>query len=832
MKAVHELCRLSLLLIALRSFAGEIDQQQEIAAIHAWAEAKFAGHSEPLSPESNLVLLLKAGALATRDIQGHRFMIAGQTFGDGVAMRSTGEIQVEAPSGALRFEAVLGVDGNDVGYYSNAGRGSVVASLIAGGKELYRSPILHEGMPGIPVQIDLHGVRQFSLRLQAVGERSPTYQAEWDQADWADARLTMTGGRVQKLSDLPIGPLPRAESTTPPFSFEFDGKSSSMFLTAWQNSHDERRLDDRRTKYQFSYTDPLNSLLLRGEAIVYDDFPTVEWTLYFKNISREPSGMITKIRPLDVAFERGSEARITLHHSEGSMSRATDFRPLVDVLGAGDKQHFSSNGGRPTDGDMPYFNLAWPRRGILFALGWPGQWDLDVSRERAQSLHLAGGQSVTHFRLMPGEEVRTPLVVLQFWAGDWMDGQNVWRQWMIRHNLPRPGGKLPPPQVAAGSAHFTVEMQEANQQNQQQFLLGMLHQGLPIDHWWMDAGWYPYQKNWSKVGTWEVDPHRFPQGLRPITDLGHAHGVKSILWFEPERVTNGTFLAVNHPEWLIGPEGKDKLLFLGYRDAWQWLVDHISSLISKQAIDVYRQDFNFEPLSRWESNDTPDRQGISEIQHVEGYLAYFDELRNRFPNLLIDTCASGGRRLDLETLRRAVPLWRSDYPYGAAPMQMQTFGLSLWVPFFGTSAGSLDPYTFRSQMTPAIGIGPDPKLQAGLLELQRKLISQWRQVAEFYYGDFFPLTDYSSEETTWMAWQLGSPDGRAGIVQAFRRERSAFVSAALRLRNLNVSGSYTVTDLDTHQAMRMSGKNLAEKGLPVSIADAPGAVILKYSESD
>jgi alpha-galactosidase len=403
---------------------------------------------------------------------------------------------------------------------------------------------------------------------------------------------------------------------------------------------------------------------------------------------------------------------------------------------------------------------------------------------------------------------------------------------MVQHNLPRPGGKLPPPQVAAGSAHFTVEMQEANQQNQQQFLLGMLQRGLPLDHWWMDAGWYPYQKNWSKVGTWEVDPIRFPNGLKPITDLGHQHGVKSILWFEPERVTEGSWLAVHHPEWLIGPAGGDKLLFLGNKDAWHWLVDHISQLIAEQGIDVYRQDFNFEPLSRWQANDPPDRQGISEIQHVEGYLAYFDELRKRFPNLLIDTCASGGRRLDLETLRRAVPLWRSDYPYGAAPMQMQTFGLSLWAPFFGTSAGSLDPYTFRSQITPAIGIGPDPKLEGDLLQLQRKLISQWRQVADFYYGDFFPLTEYSADDTAWMAWQLGSPDGRAGVVQAFRRDRSAFVSAAFRLRNLHENSTYTVKDLDSLKETRISGKDLAAQGLPISIHNAPGAVILKYTETD
>ncbi|MDQ2777387.1 MAG: NPCBM/NEW2 domain-containing protein [Acidobacteriota bacterium] len=133
----------------------------EIAAIHRWSDAKFAGRSEALPPESNLLLLLKPSAFARKNIQGPPFVIAGWTFADGIAMRSTGKIQIQAPSGVSRFQAVLGVDGNDVGYYSNGGPGSVVTSVIVGGKELYRSPVLHEGLAGIPLDIDLKGARQF-----------------------------------------------------------------------------------------------------------------------------------------------------------------------------------------------------------------------------------------------------------------------------------------------------------------------------------------------------------------------------------------------------------------------------------------------------------------------------------------------------------------------------------------------------------------------------------------------------------------------------------------------------------------------------------------------
>jgi alpha-galactosidase len=301
-----------------------------------------------------------------------------------------------------------------------------------------------------------------------------------------------------------------------------------------------------------------------------------------------------------------------------------------------------------------------------------------------------------------------------------------------------------------------------------------------------------------------------------------------ILWFEPERVTAGSWLFEHHPEWLIGPDGKDKLLFLGNREAREWLIAHVSRLIDEQKIDVYRQDFNFEPLPRWRTLDTPDRVGIAEIQHVTGYLEYFDALRKRFPNLMIDTCASGGRRLDLETLRRAVPLWRSDFPYEPSAMQMQTYGLSLWVPYFGTAINSLDPYYFRSQMTPATGLGFDPDRIDNGRELLRKLVAQWREVSPFYYGDFTPLTPFSTEDSAWMAWQFGQQDGRAGMIQAFRRQNSPFNAARFKLRGLDAAARYAVRDLDSGAVSEYTGRELLEKGLPVSITAAPGSLLLVY----
>ena len=76
-------------------------------------------------------------------------------------------------------------------------------------------------------------------------------------------------------------------------------------------------------------------------------------------------------------------------------------------------------------------------------------------------------------------------------------------------------------------------------------------------------------------------------------------------------------------------------------------------MIEREGIDIYRQDFNHPPKPFWEDNEQPDRIGMTEIRHIEGLYTYWDYLLSRFPRLLIDNCAAGGRRIDLETSSRS-----------------------------------------------------------------------------------------------------------------------------------------------------------------------------------
>jgi alpha-galactosidase len=626
-----------------------------------------------------------------------------------------------------------------------------------------------------------------------------------------------------------------------PFAFMYDGRPSSDLLTAWPLERSSRDLGQSQTERILTWTDPKTGLQVRCVAIEYHDFPTVEWTLHFKNTGTNATPILESIQALELDLQRGTNGEFLLHHNIGSPANGSDYGPLETPLGPKANKRIGAAGGRPTNSDWSYFNVEWPGQGLIVAVGWPGQWAAEFTRHEARGLHINAGQELTHFKLLPGEEVRSPLIVLQFWKGDWIRAQNLWRRWMMAHSMPKPGGKLPPPQLVASSSRQYDEMIKANETNQVMFIDRYLEEGIKLDYWWMDAGWYVnHGGGWPRVGTWEVDTNRFPHGLRAVSDYAHKKGMRILVWFEPERVTADTWLTRTHPEWVLGG-AKGGLLNLGNDEARAWLTEHIDKLLTEQGIDLYRQDFNMDPLNAWRSNDAPDRQGITEIKHVTGYLAYWDELRRRHPNMLIDSCASGGRRNDLETMRRAVPLWRSDYAFEAIGHQCMTYGISLWLPYHGTGTiaarnapyyGSgltpVEPYAFWSNVSPSLGFGIDLRVKEIDYAAIRRLISQWREINPNYYGDFYPLTPWNRDDQAWIAWQFDRPEQGQGMVQAFRRQNSFYESARFKLSGLSPAARYRVTDLNGAAPNEIAGQELIEKGLPVSLPEMPAAAILVY----
>ena len=794
-----------------------------------------AAPAAPLGVTSALGLTVLANNdPVIRNGRGGRPLRLGDTsYTRGLYCHAVSKVVVRLPGPGKTFSAVVGLDHNDD---TARGRGSVVFSVTVAGKVAFRSDVMRVDTPARPVTVDLGGADTFVLEVGDAGDG-----IGWDQSDWADAKAALADGTEVWLGDLPLADLrSEAPAILPlrtsdlPLVFVYGRRSSDDLLPRWSRKAETRRLDEARTQHTLTWTDPDTGLEVRCVAVEYADFPALEWTATFTNTGRQDTPTLENVQGLDVQIACPPDGSCVLHHWRGDTCSPDLYQPLEAALGPGVFRRFAPAGGRGTNGAFPYYRLVTPGGGLLIAVGWPGQWATMFARDAGGALRVSAGQEKTHLVLRPGERIRTPLIALVFLEGDDpVRAQNVWRRWMWAHNVPRNAdGRLPEPILFGNTSSQFNEMINANEENQKHFIDRYVEERIGIDHWWMDAGWYPCDGHWPKTGTWEPDPKRFPRGLRAISDHGRASGVKTLVWFEPERVAGGTWLAMNHPEWLLG----GTLLNLGNPDARAWLTDHVDRTLREQGIDLYRQDFNMDPLGYWRAADAPDRQGITENLHVQGYLAYWDALRERHPNLVIDSCASGGRRNDLETMRRAIPLHPTDFDYGNLPVK-QAFHYSLfqWIPCYGSNTvpvGAVDAYAFRSGHAANIVLGYDMRNKNLDYALLRRLAAEWRRVVACYRGDFYPLTPYNRDETAWIAWQFHRADTGEGVVEAFRRAACEDGAKTFRLGGLDPAARYEVTDPDTGTTAAIAGRALMDEGLSVEIRARPGAATVVYRRLD
>jgi alpha-galactosidase len=660
-----------------------------------------------------------------------------------------------------------------------------------------------------------------------------------------------------------------------PFSFAYDRQGSGVLLKAWPKKTETRQLDNIRTEHIVRWTDAKTGLEVRVEALEFADSPVVEWKAYFKNDGKVDAPMLEYVQALDISFPVTSEGIPTLLYSKGCGVMDT-YSLVKKSLNQLESFQMSSEGGGKTVDTIPFFDITTKNRGLIGALGWPGKWAINFSRATEAAIAVSAGMESIHLSLHPGEEIRTPEVLLLPWEGDDIDAHNVLRRHILKYHTPQYDGKpvvLPVSHLGWGGMKTSTSLHLIEQ---------ITKEDIGFENFWMDAGWYGTDRpvdefqvfgkeDWFlHAGNWRVNqvPHPDGTGLRSISDAAHAKGMKFLLWFEPERAVVGTPLTLEHPEWFIGevttvfagdtalPIVKFRLFDFGNPAARQYMIDSISDLIDKQGIDVYRQDCNFALAPFWEKNDAPDRQGMTQIRYAEGLLEFWDGLRRRHPKLILDIVQRG----DLETISRAVDLSRADYPVSpdADPIgaQISTEGLAYWRAHFGTllQVRPNDTYHFRSGMAPGLAfalfnVAGYPNQIGKFIpadfpyDWMRTMVSQLKLVRPYYYGDYYPLlpcsansdcgTDPSKERSAafeWAAWQFNRPEDGDGMVQAFRREESNVSANDLPLRGIDPAATYEITDLDAKSSTTVSGKDLTQHGLHVEIAGKRGAAIIVYKK--
>ena len=645
-----------------------------------------------------------------------------------------------------------------------------------------------------------------------------------------------------------------AKGQLPPFSFILDEQPSEEFLRSWRWSRTAPASTDKDVVLRtFTYTDPRSGLEVVCDVKGYPEFRAVEWVLHFRNTSAENSGQLTRVKVADFDMVYPDAGALKIHYAEGNKISKADYAPRTAEFRTEQPLHIEPHGGRSSEEAFPFFNLESEasRQGVMVAVGWTGTWFADLEKRDPSRLTLAAGMLNTDLYLYPGEQIRTPSVALMFWSGDRMNGHNRFRRLVLAHHSRKVDGSpfyplcsafnYRDPQPCGEYSCLTADWAVAMVRRYSMF-------ELTPDVFWLDAGWHTgagdfrHGKSWANTtGNWTVDRERFPEGLKPVSDAVHETGAKFMVWFEPERVVKGTQWATEHKEWMLDtewPEGSEQstwyLFDLGNDAACDWLCKYYGDLIEENGIDYYRQDFNMLPAGYWRDADEPGRSGIKEIRHIENLYKFWDYLLDRFPGLLIDNCASGGKRLDWESIGRSAPLWRSDYYHYDDPdgYQCHTYGLNFFLPIHGTGILLPDQYSFRSSLSSALQCNwkvTEPGVS--VLDMQQR-IREYRDIREYYYEDYYPLsgTGDLTGSDVWLAYQMHRPSDDSGIVVAFRRQDAPDAEYTVCLGGLTPDASYTLLDCDTQAETVRSGRELTE-GLTLRLDNPKSSLLIKYRKN-
>lgn len=640
-----------------------------------------------------------------------------------------------------------------------------------------------------------------------------------------------------------------ARGKVPPFSFVYDGKPSTEFIRKWRHSISRQEsAQEGVVAYTVTYLDPQSGLQVKCDIKGFEWFGAVEWVLHFANTSKTNTKQIRDVKVTDLTLRSVADGNFDVLHSAGCSASRADFRPLYSTLSADAPLKMSPQNGRPSDiSAYPFFNIITPdKAGVVVGIGWTGTWFADIALTGKQGVNLSSGMKTMDLHLYPGESIRTPLVAMLFWRGDdFMTGNNLFRRFILAHHTrkvddayahaPLCGGfdwgdPAPCNEYSCLTEDFAVALINRHKQF-----------GIVPEVFWLDAGWYEGCGGpdfsggswWTNAGNWRVDKTRFPNGLKPLSDAAHKVGAKFMVWFEPERAFEGTQFRKEHPEWLLKVEAdKNNYLFdLGNKQANEWLCKYIGDMIEENGIDYYRQDFNM-PIARfWKAYDEPGRVGMREIRYVEGLYAYWDYLLERFPGMIIDNCASGGRRIDLETTSRSIPLWRTDYRYGEVNgYQCHTYGLNFFLPLHGTGVYGADNYNFRSSLSSAMVTNWELTAKRGSIGDMQKVLAEFKLLRPYFMEDYYPLTGLGdlTGDDVWLAYQLNRPSDKTGIVVGFRRKDNKQNSIEVKLRGLDPNTNYVVRNENDGKEQTLSGQQLAE-GITLSLDKPLDSILLRYS---
>jgi len=651
-----------------------------------------------------------------------------------------------------------------------------------------------------------------------------------------------------------------------PFSFKCGDRSSRDWVkieTARIESGDWQG-DGTRT-HVLTWRDDQTSLACEMKLKEFRGFPAFQWVVQVRNDGAADSAKIHDFWGIDTCWNATDGSMPILHRSVGSPGHEDDFEFRSEVMhnSMWDKRrripmdtpcntrwgeihaYNIPNDHRSSAVWLPFFNYQTGGDGLITGLGWSGAWRAYFDHQGGGASTILAGVENLDTILHPGEAVRSTLNLALYWQGELMHGQNLFRRLVLEHFTPHINGQPVEPPIS-GVVWGGIPSKE-----HLEIIEKIKEYEIPFDVYWFDAGWYGtgtvpsytvFEGDWGiMAGDWRPNPNWHNGTLKPVSDAAHALGMKFLVWVEPCRALQGRPITLEHPEYFLtgnaegrASEGQNLLLDLGNPEAFNWAVDVIAGLAENYGIDWYEEDFNIDPNPYLEAAAEPDRWGMREMRFIEGHFAFWDALLQRFPNLAILNCASGGRRIDLESISRGQPLWRSDYncfPEATAEStQDQSYGIQHWLPIQGSMIRGwtlYDTYEARCALSPGMENAVVAKTPDEWRQMKANVL-QAKRCKRYFYGDYYPLTNQQRDPAAWSAYHLYLPKEQEGMLVALRRAKSSVAAMKFDLLTIDPAKQWEFEDYDSGRKWVVSGEELRANGFEIAIPQRRDSRLIFY----
>lgn len=443
--------------------------------------------------------------------------------------------------------------------------------------------------------------------------------------------------------------------------------------------------------------------------------------------------------------------------------------------------------------------------------------------------------------LAPGETVCTPELHLGLVIGD-LDATVQAMHDHVRHSVIRPEVRTRLAPVEGGIGPELEITEEA--------VFEALDRAatLGCELFFIDASWYaaPYSAWWRTVGDWQVGS-RFPKGLGPFRERAHELGMKFGLWMEPERLGPESENMAAHPDWIArhyDGESSGGHLDLTQPSVVTWMEDQISRLLSEHALDFFRLDYNIEIGGGFQNA----RDGAVEDHYWRYYdtlYAIFARLRERFPSVIFENCASGGARTDLGMVRHFDHTWVTDWQIAPRSFWI-TNGMTIALPpehvdrlFDGQNSHLRADIDFQARLMlfgrPTVSIWRGSGLQAErvqrVVDLYKTFVRPFHRESRIYHHTPTPSAS-DGEHPGWGVLELTARDASRAVAALFRLDGHGEPTYLFHPRGLDVSRTYAVTFDNAGQTCVIDGFTLRAQGIPMRLEGALTSELLLFEATD